>query len=460
MASDISAGQDEAWQPPAMHGRVMPSTMRCLHHFWSGSSCERCTDVCPTGAVSAGGSVRIDRAACIDCALCAAVCPTEALLASVNTPGNLYTRIARRIEEHDLDVLYLTCSQTDVDEASDAVFTVPCLGIVPAELWYVLAREHDVRCYLPDGLCLDCQATRGADLMFDRVEAAQAWLGGDIPLEGSWAELDIPENSLGDDRREVLRDVAMRIGQASTGKRTYAQRQAAAKADRLHNLGAVLSAMDATGGTGRKKGPQGPRKVLASCRVMLLNALGHHPDWEPEVVVSAARSTTSCVACGDCVGACPTGARHAEGGRVTTDVRRCVGCGQCIEACAHEGVAMSSADGRELVRGLAQQAERDEEAREKHRQERERRRAVAERRRQERIAHARADAKPAVAGGQGAQDTPEPSEGATPRQDATAADATSAPDVPVTVDAGGGRHADDVIAPPRYAADGTSGGEA
>lgn len=40
-----------------------------------------------------------------------------------------------------------------------------------------------------------------------------------------------------------------------------------------------------------------------------------------------------CIACGDCVSACPEGAQHLENGQRIYDRSRCVVCGKCLETC-------------------------------------------------------------------------------------------------------------------------------
>ena len=110
-------------KPPAMHGRAMPSTVRCLHHIWKGSTCRLCLDVCPASAITVSSTVTIDRQACFDCGLCAVVCPTDGIIPSALAHENLYQRIKSRIKEHGVETLYLTCSQTEVEGASDWVYT-------------------------------------------------------------------------------------------------------------------------------------------------------------------------------------------------------------------------------------------------------------------------------------------------------------------------------------------------
>lgn len=394
---------EEDTEAPEMKDHVLMVRTRCQHHLWEAASCTRCLEVCPVGAITVNPDLLLDQSKCIHCGLCAAVCPTDGISSSSFPAYGAYTRIKARAERDDVDTLYLTCSQTDVDGASDAVYTVPCLGIIPAETWFALCSEFDVRVYLPDGLCLDCIAPAGADLMFDSVERAQEWLGADVPLEGSWHELEIPETGhYGKDRRNFLRMLAMRVGKASAGTETTAVRKAKSKQERLTSLGAILATEDTDSNRALPEGCA--RRVVTGQRRHLLNLLGEYERCLDVLDAPSIVTGPSCVACGDCVTTCPVGARiwdrtDEEHPRVVTDVRHCTACGLCLEVCTHDGLLRTLSKGPELIAGLPERALLEEEKREeKERKRAERdaqaaaRRSDAQREREERQAAARADA--------------------------------------------------------------------
>src|SRR5512140_2953940 len=52
---------------------------RCLRMRFSESSCRRCTDICPHGAVTLGSGLSLNPEQCRGCLLCTAVCPSGAL---------------------------------------------------------------------------------------------------------------------------------------------------------------------------------------------------------------------------------------------------------------------------------------------------------------------------------------------------------------------------------------------
>lgn len=73
----------------------------CAHSRASRSGCDRCLNVCPTGAItSAGDTVAIDPDICAGCGACAAVCPSGA--ASYDDPpvGTLFARLRTLSSEY------------------------------------------------------------------------------------------------------------------------------------------------------------------------------------------------------------------------------------------------------------------------------------------------------------------------------------------------------------------------
>lgn len=73
----------------------------CAHSRAGQPACNRCLDLCPTGAItSAGDTVAIDPDICAGCGACAAVCPSGAASYDDPPPAHLFTRIRTLAETY------------------------------------------------------------------------------------------------------------------------------------------------------------------------------------------------------------------------------------------------------------------------------------------------------------------------------------------------------------------------
>ena len=73
----------------------------CAHSRAEQPACNRCLDLCPTGAiVSAGETVKLDPAICAGCGACSAACPSGAVSYDAPTPAHMFARISKLAETY------------------------------------------------------------------------------------------------------------------------------------------------------------------------------------------------------------------------------------------------------------------------------------------------------------------------------------------------------------------------
>lgn len=73
----------------------------CVHRRQQVPGCDRCLDVCPTGAISSGElTVKVDPYLCRGCGSCSAVCPTGALTYSDPPTEKIIDRLARALRAY------------------------------------------------------------------------------------------------------------------------------------------------------------------------------------------------------------------------------------------------------------------------------------------------------------------------------------------------------------------------
>jgi ferredoxin len=288
---------------------------RCVHRRFSRTSCRRCAQNCPSGAIVVEQGPRIDLALCTGCRLCEAACPAGALAGDERAIGAL----AKALAEHSRPVL--GCRAPGVEAH---VYT-GCLGFLEIEGLLALAL------FFPAGLTLNlvrCEGCPSAGMLSALEGAAERLrqLAGDacagrLRLARTVADLDYREEALS--RREFF--TFLRRRSSDTAKLAAA---------RLQNA---------------PEPPDGGRKILPPRRRLLLRALPLlSPEQRPQVeaqLFPALSFEPSCTGCTGCAGICPTGALATT----TDDPPRplfipqlCTGCSLCAEFCRKGGIARSS----------------------------------------------------------------------------------------------------------------------
>lgn len=290
--------------------RLLPS--RCLRMRFSGSSCNRCVDICPQGAVNLDDSLVINRDSCSGCLLCCTVCPSGALEQAVN-----FSECLSRLNKVPVPVL--GCIRTQ--ERSNAY--VPCLG--------GLSEEHLIGMYslkvqqmqLDLSACSGCSNQKAINLLRERLDhleqKALVPLTGKIKLVEQAAELNFHKETIG--RRGFFK--------ALTGSL-------------LKETAALLVPADSAS----KASASYSEKQLPQRKTILEHGLKELQEQEQQQIrqyfqYEAVRSE-SCDGCAACSKVCPTGAMKektdGDPNLVEHDHLYCTECGLCVEFCLNNAL--------------------------------------------------------------------------------------------------------------------------
>lgn len=102
----------------------------CAHSRSELDGCNRCIDVCTTGAIrSDGEGVSVDPFLCQGCGSCATVCPSGAMTYAYPRPADAIDRTRKALADHtaDIVVLHTESHQGAVDDAGLADDVLPML---------------------------------------------------------------------------------------------------------------------------------------------------------------------------------------------------------------------------------------------------------------------------------------------------------------------------------------------
>ena len=339
----------------------------CTRPF--GSSCTRCIDACPKGAIAfANAQAAIDSQACTSCGICVGACDAFSL-ADISAEG-VRTHM-RKIAFSGQDVI-LTCSYVlrRGFEAADNVVVLPCLAMLSPELLAVsLAEGQKLAVAVAFDACEACTRTkgRGMDLYSAAIEAAEAACERTVGFTDDVPERRKESSLLGTlaasepasrrDAIESLKDQAVDIASGSYRTRKSEAVQEAREQSGRWEAEAWIGG--AVGGPEANAHAEGglTREALFPRQRMLLEAAAASDAVAVRFQVSLSRTDAAlCKNDLSCTKACPTGARQPspEDGTLRFARRLCIGCGLCVAACTHGAVSLREACAGELLPGAVE----------------------------------------------------------------------------------------------------------
>lgn len=290
---------------------VMDSS-RCLLMRFCESSCRRCAEICPHGAVTLIGSLVISPELCRGCLLCTAVCPVGAL-----EQNNDFTAVCRQLSR--VSGPLLGCPLTR--EKSNA--TLSCLGGLSEEHLLMLCHSLPGELTLNLTVCSGCRNNAIIPHLQQRLAilSERGLLDGGCRIVIAETATDICYQDEAVDRRSFFKFFRNSLYKSAT---------------------ALLSPTNKSNGQqssyGGKRLPF-RRDYLNRARINVSAELenGMRKQFDALVTID-----DSCKKCQGCVASCPTGALLLNDGEKSPvfDQRLCTGCGLCVEFCLEEALQL------------------------------------------------------------------------------------------------------------------------
>lgn len=287
-------------------------TSRCLWMRFCYSSCRRCVDICPHGAVTLEGGLAVNAELCRGCLLCTSVCPAGAL-----EPNSDFSACLAKLSRVPEPIL--GCVRTT--ECSNA--TLACLGGLSEE--HLLTLSHIITGSVTLNLshCSDCPNILMAVTLKQRLAAlSEAGLTSGfsrIVIAESPADICYRDQSL--DRRGFFTSLRSSL---------------------FSSAAVILAPHNEV--TDRRSEYAGKR---IPTRRVLLNGVREGAPNDLRAGIQKRFDTTitidgNCTACHACIAICPTGALLAEqpDAPPTFDRLLCTGCGLCPEFCLENALFM------------------------------------------------------------------------------------------------------------------------
>lgn len=405
-------------------GNVVPLPSRCLRVAKEPTDCDICVCICPTGALAGKNlitqeesneepktegstsrakaaieskrGVTVDSESCIHCGLCVAACPVEALSVTKLFP-RAYEKQLKEMSD-DGRGLAMSCARSlfGVSHrlASRAV-TLPCLASLSAEEWFsaaLLARDavfaitseqeegtepdYTLRVYLPPLICDDCPVNRDGEAVsayMATITEAEAWGGDNIELvdeaEGlslthSGNLMDTLSGVSSEGKRELVEQIAKDFSKSwkSAGEELSREKVRVEQIAKRRKREKKTSQLDLN--APRPFGKKSPRRQLLRSMLDTKTQLAE----DVQLVISSTEAHL-CKGCGNCVDACPLGARKRisansvlyfgklpeskrpqEKMAAVTDQFCCMGCSACVQACPTGACNLSFLNGTDFIK--------------------------------------------------------------------------------------------------------------
>ncbi len=326
----------ESMQVPSRTLPVIITPERCAKYRHQASTCSRCTQACPFGAVSFSvNHPALDGNACKGCGACASACPTGAIEAATPTDRELAEEIAAKASQNSS--IALACKQAGAIPAGSVTMT--CLArLDPSLLLLALAKgASEIR--LISGECGECALGGIVPHLHNTVATAEAL----AEAAGVHARISIKVSTPASSAKSVEKGAAV-------SRRSFLGMFAKGSAGYTANVATALIAIppQTTDHAAKREAklpahlPEKRVRLVDSLRELVARKSG---SGGGAALFSIPKLDASrCTGCSMCVDICPTGALAVqENGsvlRITCDSSECVGCNLCADACYLQAVSI------------------------------------------------------------------------------------------------------------------------
>lgn len=323
---------------------IVMKEKRCLHKRHIHCSCQRCSAICPTGAITFTEGLVLQGEKCSGCGACAVVCPSGALAAKLPSNREISALVSRHLK-HSGAVAFACETYLKVHSAERRrVINVQCIARCDEAILVAAVLGGATHVAILNTTCAGCvqnkvcaQVQAVADTV-NRLLACWKYphiiaITSTIPEKIKPLPVDEGEVT-GMSRRNFLR--------------AFKRKSESLVTQVLPEI--ILSTEETSAKENELENPLEEPKHLPDKWRSLLDYL----QQLPSIAVSGFSSNiwgdiridSSCNGCGACADACPSSAliihKQQELWRLSIDVAHCTQCGLCKDVCCRGSIEVIS----------------------------------------------------------------------------------------------------------------------
>jgi len=294
---------------------------QCSHYLHKASTCQCCSEACPTGAITLTQNHPIyDAVLCLQCGACASICPMGAIEVLTPSDAQLEEEIISRAVLNAKIIFTCKESETKCEEA----ISLRCLARLEPSLLLLALAKGASEIKLISGECQKCALNHTLPSIHKTIEMTQKY--ADLCTVHTPITLECVQNM--SDNNLTCKD--------------HSRRTFFLKLFRQKRVDPSVAATKITHNTTKLPVPKKHQRFLQSLQLLAEKTLLiRSPD---ALFLSPTIDTTQCIGCTICTNICPTKALETDASeeilRITCKHSRCVACHLCVDVCFKKAITL------------------------------------------------------------------------------------------------------------------------
>ncbi|MDR7236933.1 4Fe-4S binding protein [Neobacillus drentensis] len=327
----------------------------CTRIISPKGSCNSCIDYCPTNSITIMKNKIEINDQCVECGLCTTVCPTSAISLQRPSLNQLVTDIIQKYAKNER--VYLHCKRMPISNSEISSVTVPCLGMIPREVWVSISRMcENLAVYHPVECCRHCEVSQGEDVWRKELGAGEAMSGkrflitAEIQKSKQQPQYDHNRRSFFTTLfSEIKSTNKLAIQEALGGSevQSYREKLQDDPMSKVKKEWSAVSTSIVEKVTNESAFPYMNKRKLILEEIMKSDSLQKRNDYRLPTILP------DCNFCGACTTLCPTNALSKEEKdrctTITLQPHKCVDCHLCEDICFFQNILLQGVPNNQLL---------------------------------------------------------------------------------------------------------------